>query len=142
MTIEKCKNKITRLEEIISPIQQKIECLKNKLEMLNYNEFRQDIQTEIEILQKKLPHLGKFYFDDRYDFYDNHTLYYIYCQNEFENCEEKYITDCYWKIFEKYGNDYTFVICREPYDIYCERIFGRDLDYDNYLDYVDELMGG
>jgi len=85
--------------------------------------FRQDIQKEIEFLQSKLPHLGKFYFDDEYDSYDKHTLYYIYYQNEIEVRDKKYISESFKRIWEKYRNEYTFLILREPYEVYINRIF-------------------
>jgi len=90
----------------------------------NYNIFRQDIQREIEYLQSKLPHLGKFYFDEEYDFYDKHTLYYVYYQNEVEVRDKKYISESFKRIWEKYRNEYTFLILRESYEAYMNRMMG------------------
>jgi hypothetical protein len=90
----------------------------------NYNIFRQDIQNEIEYLQLKLPHLGKFYFDEEYDFYDNHSLYYIYYQNQADMIDKVYFSESFKRIWEKYKTQYTFLISREPYEVCLNRMIG------------------
>ena len=127
MTKEECKSEIECLEAIISPYQSQINTIKSRLEMLEYNEFREDVQKEIEILQKQLPHLGKFYFDEEYIEYDDDSHYYIYYQNEREK-DRRYFISSLNRLYNKYRTKYILFIDREPHNVYINRIFGREVE--------------
>ena len=125
MKRETIKQQIKELENIISPYQAQIEILKDKFRMLNYNELRLIIQDEIDILQKQLPHLGKFYFDTEYDPYDDYTMYYIYYENE-ESLEDKKVIGKSYRKLDKISKSYTVLISIEPYNITMNKLFGRE----------------
>ena len=125
MNKECYQQQIKALGDIISPYQTKLNELKSTLEMVEYNEFREDVQKEIEILQEQLPHLGKFYFEDEYDDYDGYSFYYIYYQNEATKKDEKCISKSRHRIWGEYGTKYTFYIDREPYNVWMNRMIGR-----------------
>jgi len=109
--------RIKEVENKIKPYMKELSELEEELERLNYNDFRSHIQVIIEKLQKDIPHLGKFYFDDEYDSYDDHTLYYIYYENEASRLDKAEINRTTHKLFLEYFKEYTLIVDREPYEV-------------------------
>ena len=120
--IETVKTRMKIVDDIIKPHLELKAKLKEELDMLEYNEFRNDAQVVIEKLQKELPHLGKFYFDDDYDLYDDETLYYIRYENEASRPDNIIISGIIDNLGMKYFRKYTILTMREDYEVVLNRL--------------------